>query len=176
MKAARLGPLVLTLSGLMTIFFVATIPMQIHLIWNGSASAPIGLYWISSGPTRTGDLVLVRLDRALETLFFSRGYLPPQVPLLKRIAASKGDEICRNGFDIVINGRHSAMAMASDSAGRFLPVWSGCHVLNDREIFLLNENPRSLDGRYFGVTDRALVVGRAQFLWAGFGASHATGR
>jgi type IV secretory pathway protease TraF len=44
-------------------------------------------------------------------------------------------------------------------------------VLNEREIFLLNDNPRSLDGRYFGATDRAFVIGRAQFLWGGFDAS-----
>ena len=34
------------------------------------------------------------------------------------------------------------------------------------EIFLLNDHPRSLDGRYFGVTDDALVMGRAHLLWA----------
>jgi conjugative transfer signal peptidase TraF len=170
MRSACIAPLALTFFGIAAIALVATIPMPIHLIWNGSASAPIGLYWVSSRPTVTGDLVLVRLNRDLENLFTTRGYLPSKVPILKRIAASQGDEICRTGFDISINGRHSATAMASDSASRLLSVWNGCHVLNEREIFLLNDHPRSLDGRYFGATDRALVIGRAQFLWGGFDA------
>ena len=168
MKLPRSGPLVLTCFSLAALVLVAIMPRPIHLVWNGSASVPIGLYWISSGPAKSGDLALVRLDGWLQSLFETRGYLPSMVPLLKRIAASQGDEICRTGFDISINGRHVATALSADSMGRPLPVWRGCHVLNDREIFLLNDNPRSLDGRYFGATDRALVIGRATFLWGDF--------
>lgn len=136
------------------------------LIWNGSASAPIGLYWVSQRDLEKGDLVLAHADSAMQFLLNERGYLPPGTPILKRIAAVQGDEICRENAAISINGRVVATALIHDSKGRYLPVWSGCHVLMRGEIFLLNDHPRSLDGRYFGVTDDALVMGRAHLLWA----------
>ena len=101
----------------------------------------------------------------MKNLIVERGYLPSDVPVLKRIAASNGDEICRHDAEISINGAPVATALSKDSEGRSLPVWSGCRVLNDHEILLLNDHPRSLDGRYFGPTDKAFVIGRAQLLW-----------
>src|SRR5690606_15118701 len=57
------------------------------LVWNASASAPIGLYRVMGGPARKGDLVLVRTPIAVARLAAKRGYIPLHVPLVKRIAA-----------------------------------------------------------------------------------------
>jgi type IV secretory pathway protease TraF len=44
--------------------------------------------------------------------------------------------------------------------------WSGCVRLRGRQLFLLMAgSPASFDGRYFGVTEGGLVVGRARLLW-----------
>ena len=56
-----------------------------RLMWNGSASAPVGLYRIDASATiRWGDLVLVHPPEAARKLAVERGYLPADVPLVKR--------------------------------------------------------------------------------------------
>ena len=131
------------------------------LIYNASASAPIGFYWIDKGPIKRGDLVLVRVPKRIAKLVEKRGYLPPDVPLIKRVMGLNGDMICRADRAVLINGKPAAVAQRVDSKGRPLPVWSGCHRLDDRQVFLLQDYPRSFDARYFGPLDRRLIIGRA---------------
>jgi type IV secretory pathway protease TraF len=46
-----------------------------------------------------------------------------------------------------------------------MPWWTGCRILNRDDVFLLNPDvPLSFDGRYFGVVDRSLIIGKAQAL------------
>ena len=47
-----------------------------------------------------------------------------------------------------------------------MPAWTGCHELAAGEYFLLMDSPDSFDGRYFGLTRREDLVGRAVLLWA----------
>ena len=72
------------------------------LIYNASASAPIGLYWLDKWPVRRGDYVLVRVPDRVRNLVKERGYLPPDVPLLKRVVGLNGDRICRQGEQIFV--------------------------------------------------------------------------
>lgn len=88
------------------------------------------------------------------------------VPLVKRAAASAGDEVCALGHEIFVNGRWIAERRAADGAGRTMPMWSGCFRLRGQQLFLLMDAPGSFDGRYFGVTDGADVIGKARLLWA----------
>lgn len=142
-------------------------PPRPLLVWNASASLPLGFYRIVSPEhLRVGDLALVRMPGAWGRMFAERGYLPANVPLLKRIAAVTGSTICRHGAAVAIDGQQQAMALTVDRLGRPMPVWSGCHVLGAAEVFLLiGDHPASLDGRYFGATERAAVVGRAIPIW-----------
>lgn len=135
------------------------------LVWNVSASAPIGLYRIERRAPHLGDLALVKPEERLETFIAGRGYLPENIPLLKRVAALSGSEICRYAAAIVIDGTPVAEALRTDSAGRLMPVWRGCFTLSDDEIFLLNSPPNSLDGRYFGATTIDQVIGIAIPVW-----------
>ncbi len=135
------------------------------VVWNASASAPIGLYRIERRALRLGEFALVKPEQALENFIVERGYLSEDVPLLKRVAALSGAEICRDAEAIFIDGNHVADALRSDSAGRVMPVWRGCFTLSDDEIFLLNSPPNSLDGRYFGTTKIDQVIGVAIPIW-----------
>ena len=46
--------------------------------------------------------------------------------------------------------------------GNPLPVWRGCRVVAEGELFLMNGQVRdSLDGRYFGPLPASAVIGRA---------------
>lgn len=143
------------------------LPLPRRLVWNASASVPIGLYWVRPiAQLRRGDLVVVDPSEPLATLLVDRGYLGQNAPLIKRVAALPGQIICRFGGRVLIDGRLRVRARARDGLGRALPVWQGCQVLRLSEVFLLNaEHPASLDGRYFGPLPRRSILGHAEPLW-----------
>ena len=137
------------------------------LIWNATASAPIGLYEVRSQSTfARGELVLVRPPQWVRTFATARGYLPDTVPMVKRIAAENGDIVCRERDAITINHHVVAHALLADGAGRALPAWSGCHELGEGEMFLLMDGVRaSFDSRYFGPVTTNAIVGKVVPLW-----------
>jgi conjugative transfer signal peptidase TraF len=138
------------------------------LVWNASASAPVGLYLMASTPARRGDLALVRTPSSVRDLAARRGYLPANVPMVKRIAAGPGDFVCAQGSRIFVNRIQVATRLAWDSARRPLPSWSGCRRLADDDVFLLMAHvPNSFDGRYFGPVARASIIGKLVPIWTG---------
>lgn len=134
-----------------------------RLLWNASASAPIGLYSLT--PDRDaplGALVAVAPPEQLARWMAERRYLAMGVPLLKHIAAKGGQRICRSGDVVSVNARRLAIARARDSRCRPLPVWQGCRRLAEGELLLVNPAvPDSLDGRYFGPLPASALLGRA---------------
>ena len=137
-----------------------------RLLWNATASAPVGLYAVQpDARPKVGDLVVVRPDPALARWMVERRYIGRDVPLVKRVAADKGARVCRSGAAVSIDGRAVGAALSRDHLGRALPVWSGCRALAAGQLFLLNAAPASRDGRYFGPTPTTAVVGRAVPLW-----------
>jgi len=137
------------------------------LIWNASASVPIGLYAIHTvGALRVGDLVAIKPPEPLASFLADRGYLPRSVPLMKHVAALKGQSICRIGLTVSVDSVKTGEARERDSRGRPLPVWQGCRVVAVGEVLLMNaRSADSLDGRYFGPLPAASIVGRATPLW-----------
>lgn len=160
----RRALLVGTAIPVLALAFASAISLPKKLIYNASESAPIGFYWIDQQPISRGDYVYVRVPERVRDLAIKRGYLPPDVPLLKRVVGLNGDRICRDAIEISVNGAVVATAERRDGLGRAMPDWHGCHILTDRTVFLLQDHPRSFDGRYFGPVDRRLIVGRATFL------------
>jgi len=154
-----------TFAGLSAI--VAIIAPPPLLIWNASASAPIGLYRIHADhDPAIGALVAVTPPEHLARWLSARGYLPEGVPLLKHVAAKAGQRVCRIGAVVSVDARPVATARARDGQGRPLPVWQGCHTLQPGELLLLNPaHPDSLDGRYFGPLPASAVIGRATPVW-----------
>lgn len=96
-----------------------------------------------------------------------RHYIPANVPLVKRVAAGPGDEVCAQGQDISINGQRVTHRQIRDGQNRIMPAWQGCLRLRGRQYFLMmSGHPASFDGRYFGLTDEHLLLGKARLLWA----------
>jgi conjugative transfer signal peptidase TraF len=144
---------------------VAVLPAW--LIWNASASVPLGLYRIER-PTglEVGDLVAVMPPERLAAFMVTRGYIGADVPLLKHVAGLPGQRICRSGPAITVDGVVLGEALPRDRLGRDLPDWQGCRLLQDGEIFLMNREVRdSLDGRYFGPLPADAVIGMARPIW-----------
>lgn len=138
---------------------------QNRLIWNRTESAPVGLYWRSDGPLTLNGWAVVSASSEAAGWTSENGFTGADWLLVKRIAGLPGDEICRENETILINKSVVAEAILEASGGLSLPRWQGCHVLQDGEVFLLNEHPRSLDGRYFGIMQDSDLQGVATLLW-----------
>lgn len=139
---------------------------QPRLVYNASASAPLGFYRTADGPIRRGDFVLARLPEPVARLAAARGYLPITVPVVKRVAALAGDVVCADFVAVTINDRVVAKPLAQDGHGRALPSWQGCRTLAIGDVFLLMEGvPASFDGRYFGPIPTGAIIARLVPLW-----------
>ena len=140
--------------------FVPTAP---RLVWNASASVPIGFYTVT--PTQrieVPDLVAVMPPEPFTSFMVERGYVARDVPLLKRVLGLPGQRVCRDGPAITVDAVPLGEARLRDSRGRALPIWQGCRTIAEGEIFLMNlDVGDSLDGRYFGPFPASAVIGRA---------------
>lgn len=158
--------IVVTAAGIAVMLVSAAIPPAPRLVWNASASAPVGLYAVTPGASaEPGDMVIARVPDRFRLLAAERRYLPMNVPLVKRVAAQAGDEVCALGQEIFVNGGWTAERRLADGQGRPMPTWSGCIRLHGRQLFLLMDNPASFDGRYFGATEERDIIGKARLLW-----------
>lgn len=146
-------------------FTVAQKPLP-RLVWNVSASAPIGLYGIMPGAALSlGDMVVAWTPISVRELAASRRYVPANVPLIKRVAAVPDDFVCAIGERIVVNGSPVAVRSVHDGEGRPMPWWKGCRALRPRDYLLLMDAPASFDGRYFGPVSARDIIGKAVPLW-----------
>ena len=138
-----------------------------HYIWNASNSVPIGLYRIQPITTlAVTELVAIQPPDLLAAFLDLNGYLPLGVPMLKRVLALPGQTVCRNGLTIAVDGIDVGQAHKRDARGHPLPVWQGCRVIADGDVFVMNwQSTDSLDSRYFGPLPASAVIGRAVPVW-----------
>ena len=163
----RLGYVMVAYLATMATIVTAFIHPSPRLIWNASASVPVGLYRMCAvSAPKVGDLVAVLPPERLASLLAERHYLPRGVPMLKHVAGIAGQRVCRIGTGITIDGKHFGDARERDHLGRALPVWRGCRALSRGDIFLMNPDALdSFDGRYFGPLPATTITGRLTPLW-----------
>ena len=119
----RAGYLLTTTGCALLLITLAMVHVAPRLVWNASASVPVGLYEIGSAtPLEVTDLVAVNAPEPLAAFLADRGYLPRGVPLLKRVAAVPGQTVCRSGGDITVDGITVGNALDRDRVGRTLPI------------------------------------------------------
>lgn len=141
-------------------------PPAPRLLWNASASAPIGLYLITpAAPLEVGDMVAARAPDGARQLAATRGYLPSGVPLVKQVEAMEGSRVCALRSRVIVDGRTLAHRRKRDAEGRAMPWWTGCRRLQPGEVLLINRAAASFDSRYFGPVQVAAIVGKAVLLW-----------
>jgi conjugative transfer signal peptidase TraF len=150
-----------------------------RLVYNPSDSVPVGWYRVdpmvqqpapdastTPAPLQVGSIVLVHLPAHAAAFAAQRGYLPPRVPLLKRVGALAPQRVCITGQVLRIDGRTVASILRADRLGRPLQAWLQCRRLQAGEVFLLSViNPASFDSRYFGPVRSVAVIGTAHPLW-----------
>ena len=163
----RRGYVIATCLAIMGTTLASLVPVPLRLIWNASASVPIGFYDLDPpGHLEVGDLVAVLPDQPLADFLVERGYIGRDVPLMKRVMGLAGQRVCRTGNVIAVDAIPLGRALDRDRRGRPLPVWQGCRRLADGQIFLMNPDVSdSLDGRYFGPIPARGVIGKATPLY-----------
>ncbi|CAN5405258.1 S26 family signal peptidase [soil metagenome] len=173
LRTARRGRTILIRRGLMIALGCACVGATIaapplpRLVWNASASAPLGLYAVApEHAVERGDMFIARVPQALRDLAARRHYIPANGPLVKRVAAVAGDVVCAAGPEVLVDDRAVATRLTHDRSGRPLPWWRGCQTLRGGTVLLLmTTRPDSFDGRYFGPTGRQDMIGKATSLW-----------
>jgi len=138
-----------------------------RFVWNVSDSVPIGLYRLRpAGKLAVTELVAAQPPEPTATFLADGNYLPRNVPMLKRVLALPDQTVCREHLTITVDGIAMGVARERDTRGRPLPVWQGCRVVADGEVFLMNwQSADSLDGRYFGLLPASAIIGKAVPLW-----------
>ncbi|SCB39844.1 S26 family signal peptidase [Rhizobium multihospitium] len=159
--------LAVTLLAVIGIAATSAADMPTKLVWNATASAPVGFYTIEpANRIEVPELVAIRPPEPLAGFMTDRGYVGRGVPLLKRVVGLPGQRVCRTGRAITVDDVEMGDALDRDRIGRALPVWQGCRVIATGQLFLMNwDVPDSLDGRYFGPIPASSVIGRALPLW-----------
>ena len=165
----RVVTLLATLGAAMVVVSTIAVRPAPRYIWNASESVPIGLYRLRpTGRLAVTQLVAAEAPEPLATLLADRRYLPRGIPLLKRVLALPGQTVCRDQLAVTVDKIEMGAARVHDSRGRPLPVWQGCRVIADGEVFLMNwQSADSFDGRYFGVLPTSAIIGTAEPLWTG---------
>jgi conjugative transfer signal peptidase TraF len=163
----RSATLVVMVIGIVLLTFTMGAKPTPRFVWNASESVPLGLYNVAPADNlAVTNLVVAMPPEPLATFLANRGYLPLGVPLIKRILALPGQSVCRSELTIGVDGIEMGAALTHDRRGRALPVWQGCRVIAQGEVFLMNwDEPASLDGRYFGPIPLHAIVGRAKAVW-----------
>ncbi|MCP3476450.1 S26 family signal peptidase [Bradyrhizobium sp. CCGUVB1N3] len=163
----RFGTIVMTCMAVCAASGLALFRPAPRLIWNATASTPIGLYALHPvGRLRGLELVVVRPPEPIASFLADGGFLPKGVPLLKHVLALPGQTVCRSGDAITVDAVDVGAAHDRDYLGRLLPRWGGCITLQPGEFFLMNPTvPDSVDGRYFGSLPATSIVARAVPLW-----------
>lgn len=167
-KRAHIVPAMLSACGLAALTWASFVTPSAHVVYNPSNSVPVGWYRIepANSPAdslHVGSIVLARLPAEMAALAAQRGYLPPNIPLLKRVGAVAPQHVCIVNGVVRIDGVPVATVLRADRMGRPLPSWPQCRALAEGELFLLSAtNPASFDSRYFGPIAASTVIGTAQ--------------
>ena len=130
---------------------------------NLSASLPYGLYRMKAVPAEPhrGILVVLPVPASVQHVWSS------WVPLLKPVAGVPGDAVCHQGSTLVVAGVDYG-PVEREARGRPLPALAlGCHTVPEGMVFLASPAPKSLDGRYFGMTWVVTLTAQATplFTW-----------
>lgn len=141
-------------------------PPRPKLLYNPSASAPIGWYKLQSNvPLKIGKQVAAYAPDWARNLADQRRYLPYDYPMIKTIWASSGTEICTKNNRISVANYPVITSLSQDSLGRDMPKLSGCYTLKADEYFLVSPDVQAgFDSRYFGAVHRENILGYVEYL------------
>jgi len=127
---------------------------------NLSPSVPVGVYRLArlAPPLARGTLVILSAPASMRPWWHSFA------ALLKPVAAVAGEEVCGVEGALFIHGEAYG-PIYTEADGKPLPHLDGCQVVPEGAVFLASTQPKSLDGRYFGMTPTSTLTAQAVPLW-----------
>ena len=127
---------------------------------NLSPSVSLGVYRLEqlAPPLARGTLVVLSAPASI------RPWWRSLASLLKPVAAVAGEEVCGVEGALFIHGEAYG-PIYTEADGKPLPHLDGCQVVPEGTVFLASTQPKSLDGRYFGMTPIPTLTAQAVPLW-----------
>ena len=105
-----------------------------------------------------GDVVLFYPKQRIDRLMIKRGWIHWREPMMKKVYALAGDDVCVRQQQLWINHRRVAPISEHDEYGRPLPQWHFCGRVAKGDVLLMSTRvSNSLDGRYFGLLKTSRV-------------------
>lgn len=138
--------------------------------WNCTKSFPLGIWRLTAGEPKKGDLVFFRPPSDNPTIQWGRevGVLRWQFGLstlmIKRIVGKEGDSIEITNT-VKVNGQEVANSHVfhRDGAGRTIPSIAHSCIIPQGKLWLMSDYAEhSFDSRYFGPIDRSAILGLAR--------------
>lgn len=118
-------------------------------------SIPKGFYWkVDSIPEKDG-YVLCKM-KEVSPIGTKRKYGNGLPTIGKRIVGSPGDTVQVSSGGVAVNGAfiENSKPLSHDSQGRRMPTIDSTFVVKNNHYFLLGNDPRSFDSRYFGAVNQ----------------------
>ncbi|OGT06770.1 MAG: hypothetical protein A2103_05810 [Gammaproteobacteria bacterium GWF2_41_13] len=128
-----------------------------------SASMPKGIYFI--GPAKNihrGDVVIFKPPLTIDKFLIKQQWVPKSGILLKTVMAVPGDDVCKKNHWVWVDQKKIAYVFEHYRPNKRLPNIPFCGKLKSNQYLLMSVlNNKSFDGRYFGILNRAAIMGRA---------------
>ena len=134
-----------------------------HIVYSSTASMPAGFYLII--PTKNiaiNQIVEAKIPDEYFQFIRSKSWFPNSNSIIKYVVAKEGDIVCVRDNILLINNKEIVSIHVSEGQNNQLPRFAFCGKIDkDRYLLLSTRNPRSFDGRYFGLISSSHIRGRA---------------
>ena len=114
---ARQATVALGMLAIVLLFWKSVVNPLPRLVWNASPSVAIGLYAVHKQRPGRGEIAVLKPPSWAAFVAQERQYLPHTAWLLKPVAATRGDIVCRFSAYVFINGKLVAFALRRDNSG-----------------------------------------------------------
>lgn len=135
------------------------LPLPKILVYNRSASLPVGWYLIV--PTQqlhVGDIVVFKAPSQAEALAIERGWLPKGDLMLKQIGALAGMSYrIQDDGQFYVGDAYWGQALEVDRQDRPMPQLRGSFTVESGNFLPVSHHPTSFDGRYYGTVPLANI-------------------
>ena len=153
------------------------LPAALGYCLNLTLSEPVGIYRLVAGGVERGALIWVKQPTGAAVTILHR-YVPANIPLIKRVAAIPGDIVQVGTPGVRINGRlwPDSAPLARDAEAHPLRGYAfGTYRVNAGQLWVMSDNPRGIDSRYFGAVRETSVISRLipVVIWSSPAASQA---
>lgn len=144
--------LVLGMIFFVTIIYGKTSLLSQIVVYNHSASLPVGWYVVVPDKNyKVGDIVVFDLQEKARALAVNRGWIRENDLFMKRIGALEGVEYeITRGRQFLINRNVFGDVQNVDSLGRNMPEYIGKYIVPPNEFLPVADIANSYDGRYYG--------------------------